>query len=133
MAKQEEFNTITVTVGQKKATNFSREVFDANESVTLVNTNAEEAGLLRNILRIKLLGSIIHDMIAYSSVTSEVLDPSDVEMFVSVAGIRLRAITDKLSELELPNKEELVLHLAITNGIVEEILEELEELYGVDS
>ena len=40
MAKQEEFNTITVTVGQKKATNFSREVFDANESVTLVDTNA---------------------------------------------------------------------------------------------
>lgn len=129
MAKQEEFNTITVTVGQKKATNFSREVFDANESVTLVNTNAEEAGLLRNILRIKLLGSIIHDMIAYSSVTSEVLDPSDVAMFVNVADIRLRAITDKLSELELPNKEELVLHLAITNGIVEQIQEELD---GVD-
>lgn len=130
MAKQEEFNTITVTVGQKKATNFSREVFDANESVTLVNTNAEEAGLLRNILRIKLLGSIIHDMIAYSSVTSEVLDPSDVGMFVNVADIRLRAITDKLSELELPNKEELVLHLAITNGIVEQIQEELDGLDG---
>lgn len=130
MAKQEEFNTITVTVGQKKATNFSREVFDANESVTLVNTNAEEAGLLRNILRIKLLGSIIYDMIAYSSVTSEVLDPSDVEMFVNVADIRLRAITDKLSGLELPNKEELVLHLAITNGIVEQIREELDGLDG---
>ena|SRR5699024_984162 len=130
MAKQEEFNTITVTVGQKKATNFSREVFDANESVTLVNTNAEEAGLLRNILRIKLLGSIIYDMIAYSSVTSEVLDPSDVEMFVNVADIRLRAITDRLSELELPNKEELVLHLAITNGIVEQIREELDGLDG---
>lgn len=130
MAKQEEFNTITVTVGQKKATNFSREVFDANESVTLVDTNAEEAGLLRNILRIKLLGSIIYDMIAYSSVTSEVLDPSDVEMFVNVADIRLRAITDKLSELELPNKEELVLHLAITNGIVEQIREELDGLDG---
>lgn len=130
MAKQEEFNTITVTVGQKKATNFSREVFDANESVTLVNTNAEEAGLLRNILRIKLLGSIIHDMIAYSSVTSEVLDPSDVAVFVNVADIRLRAITDKLSELELPNKEELVLHLAITNGIVEQIREELDGLDG---
>ena len=130
MAKQEEFNTITVTVGQKKATNFSREAFDANESVTLVDTNAEEAGLLRNILRIKLLGSIIYDMIAYSSVTSEVLDPSDVEMFVNVADIRLRAITDKLSELELPNKEELVLHLAITNGIVEQIREELDGLDG---
>lgn len=130
MAKKEEFNTITVTVGQKKATNFSREVFDANESVTLVDTNAEEAGLLRNILRIKLLGSIIYDMIAYSSVTSEVLDPSDVEMFVNVADIRLRAITDKLSELELPNKEELVLHLAITNGIVEQIREELDGLDG---
>ena len=130
MAKQEEFNTITVTVGQKKATNFSREVFDANESVTLVDTNAEEAGLLRNILRIKLLGSIIYDMIAYSSVTSEVLDPSDVEMFVNVADIRLRSITDKLSELELPNKEELVLHLAITNGIVEQIREELDGLDG---
>ena len=69
-------------------------------------------------------------MIAYSSVTSEVLDPSDVEMFVNVADIRLRAITDKLSELELPNKEELVLHLAITNGIVEQIREELDGLDG---
>ena len=124
----ERIETITVYVGQKKATNFSREVFDANESVTLDNTTAEEAGLLRKILRVKLLGSVTFDMIAYDNMLSESLIPEDVISMVRISNHQLDAITQKISESDndtLPNKAELVAHLGVARGIIGDIEEQL--------
>lgn len=120
--------TITVYVGQKKATNFSREVFDANESVTLDNTTAEEAGLLRKILRVKLMGSVTFDMIAYDDMLSESLMPEDVISMVRISNHQLDAFTQKISESDndtLPNKAELVAHLGVARGIIGDIEEQL--------
>lgn len=124
----ERIETITVYVGQKKATNFSREVFDANESVTLDNTTAEEAGLLRKILRVKLLGSVTFDMIAFDDMLSESLMPEDVISMVRISNHQLDAITQKISESDndtLPNKAELVAHLGVARGIIGDIEEQL--------
>lgn len=124
----ERIETITVYVGQKKATNFSREVFDANESVTLDNTTAEEAGLLRKILRVKLLGSVTFDMIAYDDMLSESLMPEDVISMVRISNHQLDAFTQKISETDnetLPNKAELVAHLGVARGIIGDIEEQL--------
>ena len=124
----ERIETITVYVGQKKATNFSREVFDANESVTLDNTTAEEAGLLRKILRVKLMGSVTFDMIAYDDMLSESLMPEDVISMVRISNHQLDAITQKISETDndtLPNKAELVAHLGVARGIIGDIEEQL--------
>lgn len=124
----ERIETITVYVGQKKATNFSREVFDANESVTLDNTTAEEAGLLRKILRVKLLGSVTFDMIAYDDMLSESLMPEDVISMVRISNHQLDAFTQKISESDndtLPNKAELVAHLGVARGIIGDIEEQL--------
>lgn len=124
----ERIETITVTVGQRKATDFSREVFDANESVTLDNTTAEEAGLLRKILRVKLMGSITFDMIAFDDMLSESLVPEDVVNMVRISNHQLDAITKKISESDndtLPNKAGLVAHLGVARGIVEDIEEQL--------
>lgn len=124
----ERIETITVYVGQKKATNFSREVFDANESVTLDNTTAEEAGLLRKILRVKLLGSVTFDMIAFDDMVSESLLPEDVISMVRISNHQLDAITQKISESDndtLPNKAELVAHLGVARGIIGDIEEQL--------
>lgn len=124
----ERIETITVYVGQKKATNFSREVFDANESVTLDNTTAEEAGLLRKILRVKLLGSVTFDMIAYDDMLSESLMPEDVISMVRISNHQLDAFTQKVSESDndtLPNKAELVAHLGVARGIIGDIEEQL--------
>ena len=124
----ERIETITVYVGQKKATNFSREVFDANESVTLDNTTAEEAGLLRKILRVKLLGSVTFDMIAYDDMLSESLIPEDVISMVRISNHQLDAFTQKISESDndtLPNKAELVAHLGVARGIIGDSEEQL--------
>lgn len=124
----ERIETITVYVGQKKATNFSREVFDANESVTLDNTTAEEAGLLRKILRVKLMGSVTFDMIAYDDMLSESLMPEDVISMVRISNHQLDAFTQKISESDndtLPNKAELVAHLGVARGIIGDIEEQL--------
>ena len=124
----ERIETITVYVGQKKATNFSREVFDANESVILDNTTAEEAGLLRKILRVKLLGSVTFDMIAYDDMLSESLMPEDVISMVRISNHQLDAFTQKISESDndtLPNKAELVAHLGVARGIIGDIEEQL--------
>lgn len=125
----ERIETITVYVGQKKATNFSREVFDANESVTLDNTTAEEAGLLRKILRVKLLGSVTFDMIAYDDMLAEEsLMPEDVISMVRISNHQLDAFTQKISESDndtLPNKAELVAHLGVARGIIGDIEEQL--------
>ena len=124
----ERIETITVYVGQKKATNFSREVFDANESVVLDNTTAEEAGLLRKILRVKLLGSVTFDMIAYDDMLSESLMPEDVISMVRISNHQLDAFTQKISESDndtLPNKAELVAHLGVARGIIGDIEEQL--------
>lgn len=124
----ERIETITVYVGQKKATNFSREVFDANESVTLDNTTAEEAGLLRKILRVKLMGSVTFDMIAFDDMVSESLLPEDVISMVRISNHQLDAITQKISESDndtLPNKAELVAHLGVARGIIGDIEEQL--------
>ena len=125
----ERIETITVYVGQKKATNFSREVFDANESVTLDNTTAEEAGLLRKILRVKLLGSVTFDMIAFDDMLAEEsLLPEDVISMVRISNHQLDAFTQKISESDndtLPNKAELVAHLGVARGIIGDIEEQL--------
>lgn len=124
----DKIETITVTVGQKKATNFSREVFDTNESVTLDNTTAEEAGLLRKILRVKLMGSVTFDMIAFDDMVSESLMPEDVISMVRISNHQLDTITQKVSETDndtLPNKAELVAHLGVARGIIGDIEEQL--------
>lgn len=128
MAQQERIETITVTVGQKKSTNYSKEAFDANESVTLTDTTASEAGLLRKLLRVKLMGSIVYDMIAFDSMVSESLVPEDVATMVHISKHQLGTITDKIKEsdtTELPNKELLVSHLQVATGIIGDIDEQL--------
>lgn len=121
-------NAVTVTVGQKKATNYSKESFDANESVTLEETTALEVGLLRKVLRIKLMGSIVFDMIAFDSMVSESLNGEDVTEMVRVSEHQLRSLATQISGLgdeESPNKEILVSHIMVANQIIEDIKEQL--------
>lgn len=122
-------NTITVTVGQKKATNFSKEAFDANESVTLTGTTPEEAGLLRKIIRIKLMGTIVFDMIAFDSMVSESLLPEDVTTMVTISKHQLAGISDIIKDRDnhstYPNKDILASHVLVAGGIVSDIEEQL--------
>lgn len=125
----EQDTSVTITVGQKKATNWSKETFDANESITLTNTTAIEAMLLRKILRIKLMSSIIFDMIAYDSMVSESLVPEDVTTSVHISEHQLNTITEAIrgySNDELPNKELLVEHLGVTQLVVNDIKDQLD-------
>lgn len=128
MAEETRIETITVTVGQKKATSYSQEAFDANESITLTDTTAKEAGLLRKILRIKLMGSLVFDMIAFDSMISTSLVPEDVTTMVHISKRQLEMLTDTLTESadkDLPNKDLLVNHLAVAHGIIGDIEEQL--------
>lgn len=114
----------TITVGQKKATDFSREVFDDNETVTLVDTTPTEVQLLRQVLRIKLLGNTVYSMIIYNSMTSKDLEVKDVEEMIIVAKAQLELITGRVSEYDgevLPNKSILIENLRIASDIVGDI------------
>lgn len=126
--QEEQANSITVTVSQKKSTDFSRETFSSSESVTLVNTNAEEVGLLRKILHIKMLNTVLFEMIVADAVLTESLVPADVSVSVDISNIRLETITERISELDdsaLPNKADLVLHLMVTKTIIDDINDQL--------
>lgn len=120
--------SVTITVGQKKSTNYSKESFDANESITLAETTALEAMLLRKVLRIKLMGSIVFDMIAYNDMLSESLVPMDVESMVRISNHQIQSITTRVAGAtneEMPNKELMVSHLTIAQEIINDIQEQL--------
>lgn len=126
--QEEQANSITVTVSQKKSTDFSRETFSSSESVTLVNTNAEEVGLLRKILHIKMLNTVLFEMIVADAVLTESLVPADVSVSVDISNIRLETLTERISELDdsaLPNKADIVLHLMVTKTIIDDINDQL--------
>lgn len=121
----QKIDTITITVGQKKATNYSREAFDMNESITLTDTSPIEVDLFRRLMRIKMTVSIVVDMVAFGSfMQEEGLQPQDVETMITVAEAQLAGIKEYLrGNNELPNKALLVEMVKVTEDIAEEVKE----------
>lgn len=121
----QKIETITFTVGQRKATNFSREAFDMNETITLTDTSPTEVDLFRRVTRVKLILSIAIDMIAYDSfLDEEGIQASDIENTVRVAEAQLQGVKGFLKgKKDLSNKDMLVETIIVTESIVEEIKE----------
>lgn len=116
---------ITFTVGQRKATNYSREAFDMNETITLTDTTPTEVDLFRRVTRIKLILSIAVDMIAFNSfLDEEGLVKEDVENTVRVATAQLDGVKGFIrGKNDLENKDMLVETIVVTESIVDEIVE----------
>lgn len=116
-------DSIVVTVGQSKATNFSREKFDTNESITLVNTTPREADLFRRVLRIKGIASVVVDMLAFKDIQSEQgMHSSDVEAMLRVSEAQLGGIKEFIrGEDSLSNKPMLVEMVIVAEDILNEI------------
>lgn len=116
---------ITFTVGQRKATNYSREAFDMNETITLTDTTPTEVDLFRRVTRIKLILSIAVDMIAFNSfLDEEGIVKEDVENTVRVATAQLDGVKGFIrGKNDLENKDMLVETIVVTESIVDEIVE----------
>ena len=116
---------ITFTVGQRKATNYSREAFDMNETITLTDTTPTEVDLFRRVTRIKLILSIAVDMIAFNSfLDEEGIVKEDVENTVRVATAQLDGVKGFIrGKNDLENKDMLVEAIVVTESIVDEIVE----------